>query len=57
MNQVEFLGLQALLRQCNLATFKMFAENLLKKKNDVQVCHQRLSSAFNLLLILLCSLI
>ena len=57
MNQVEFLGLQALLRQCNLATFKMFAENLLKKKNDIQVCHQRLSSAFNLVLILLCSLI
>ena len=27
------------------------------KKSDVQVCHQRLSSAFDLLLIFLCSLI
>ena len=28
-----------------------------KRRSDVQVCHQRLSSAFDLLLIFLCSLI
>ena len=37
VNQVEFLGLAGALAQCNLATFKYFAENPLKKGTDTRM--------------------